>query len=141
MSETTDGLMPVFGRPRLLVADRSADNVGLTLDDLPEGAVCEADPVRIPITQDIPAGHKVALTDIRPGQAIVKYGAVIGYATAPITPGSHVHVHNVEVRVRLRPIAATPGRPPFRGRRQWPRRATISLATSDPAAPWRPATT
>ncbi|MFF1674498.1 hypothetical protein ACFVYG_00440 [Streptomyces sp. NPDC058256] len=50
MSETTDGLVPAFGRPRLLVADCSADNVGLTLDDLREGAVCDAGPARIPIT-------------------------------------------------------------------------------------------
>ena len=98
MSETTDGLVAALGRPQLLVADRGADNVGLTLVDLRAGATCDAGPARIPIGQDIPAGHKVALTDIPVGRAIVKYGAVIGYATAPITPGSHVHVHNVAVR-------------------------------------------
>jgi altronate hydrolase len=95
---TTATPAPSSNRPRLLVADRSTDNVGLTLNDLREGVTCDVGPARIPIAQDVPAGHKVALTDIEVGRPIVKYGAVIGYATAPITPGSHVHVHNLAVR-------------------------------------------
>lgn len=43
----------------------------------------------------IPAGHKVALRDIAAGQAVHKYGQVIGVATVPIHAGEHVHVHNV----------------------------------------------
>ena len=43
----------------------------------------------------VPIGHKVARTDIRPGDKILKYGAPIGVATADIPAGAHVHVHNV----------------------------------------------
>jgi len=43
----------------------------------------------------IPAGHKVALRDIAAGQPVRKYGQVIGVATASISAGEHVHVHNV----------------------------------------------
>ena len=32
------------------------------------------------------------------GRAVVKYGQVIGYASAPIAAGDHVHTHNVEMR-------------------------------------------
>ncbi|RJE79015.1 UxaA family hydrolase [Paracoccus sp. JM45] len=41
-----------------------------------------------------PAGHKIARADIAFGQAILKYGQIIGYATADITAGDHVHSHN-----------------------------------------------
>lgn len=42
---------------------------------------------------DIPAGHKIALKDIGAGGHIVKYGVVIGRATADIQKGSWVHLH------------------------------------------------
>ncbi len=42
----------------------------------------------------IPAGHKVAVRAHAPGEPIRRYGQIIGFATAPIAPGEHVHVHN-----------------------------------------------
>ena len=45
-------------------------------------------------TQRIPAGHKVAVRPIAQGEPIRRYGQVIGFATMPIAPGQHVHVHN-----------------------------------------------
>jgi altronate hydrolase len=42
----------------------------------------------------IPAGHKVAVRPHAPGEAIRRYGQIIGFATAPIEAGEHVHVHN-----------------------------------------------
>lgn len=43
----------------------------------------------------IPAGHKVALQRIAPGEAVYRYGNVIGFATGLIEPGDHVHVQNL----------------------------------------------
>ncbi|MDD2578552.1 MAG: altronate dehydratase family protein [Eubacteriales bacterium] len=43
----------------------------------------------------IPAGHKIARSDIRPGQPIRKYGEPIGVATRPIRSGQWVHTHNL----------------------------------------------
>lgn len=45
----------------------------------------------------VPAGHKVALDTIAPGQPIVKYGQIIGFASEPVEKGEHVHVHNVSM--------------------------------------------
>ena len=42
----------------------------------------------------IPAGHKVAIRAIGIGEAVRRYGQIIGFATQPIAPGQHVHVHN-----------------------------------------------
>ena len=45
---------------------------------------------------DVPFGHKCAVRPIAKGDAIRKYGQIVGRATAPIRIGDHVHVHNVE---------------------------------------------
>src|SRR6202021_1480555 len=42
----------------------------------------------------IPAGHKVAIRPISVGEPIRRYGQIIGFATAPIAPGQHVHTQN-----------------------------------------------
>ena len=44
----------------------------------------------------ISIGHKLARRAIAAGDPIIKYGAVIGTATAAIAPGTHVHLHNVK---------------------------------------------
>jgi|SRR5690625_1699980 len=48
----------------------------------------------IEVIESIPAGHKIALVDIKEGEHILKYGEVIGYATEDIAQGAHVHMHN-----------------------------------------------
>ncbi|GAC1346728.1 MAG: altronate dehydratase family protein [Acetobacteraceae bacterium] len=42
----------------------------------------------------IPAGHKVAVRALAEGEAVRRYGQIIGFATRPIEPGAHVHVQN-----------------------------------------------
>jgi LDH2 family malate/lactate/ureidoglycolate dehydrogenase len=53
----------------------------------------------IAIASEIPAGHKVSLCDIEPGEDIIKYGFAIGRADAAIAAGEHVHVHNLKSTV------------------------------------------
>src|SRR6202790_2767799 len=48
-------------------------------------------------TQRIPAGHKAAVRPIATGEAIRRYGQIIGFASAGIAPGQHVHVQNCEM--------------------------------------------
>ena len=43
----------------------------------------------------IPSGHKVATKAIESGQPVRKYAQIIGYASAEIAAGDHVHTHNV----------------------------------------------
>jgi altronate hydrolase len=45
-------------------------------------------------SEHVPAGHKVAVRAIAQGEAIRRYGQIIGFATQPIAPGQHVHVQN-----------------------------------------------
>ncbi|WP_094604456.1 Altronate dehydratase [Sporomusa silvacetica DSM 10669] len=44
-------------------------------------------------------GHKVALTDIRAGEHIIKYGFPIGHATVDIKAGQWVHTHNIKTNL------------------------------------------
>src|SRR6266850_3286801 len=50
------------------------------------------------VRERIPAGHKVATRAVAAGEPVRRYSQIIGFATQPIAPGQHVHVHNLEVR-------------------------------------------
>ena len=47
------------------------------------------------LPQAIPTGHKLARRNISAGEKVVKYGAPIGSARAPIPAGAYVHTHNL----------------------------------------------
>jgi altronate hydrolase len=50
-------------------------------------------------------GHKFAVRRIRAGEAVLKYGQIIGFAAADIPAGAHVHVHNVRADAFARDYA------------------------------------
>ena len=55
----------------------------------------------------IPLGHKVALTHLAPGEAVRRYGEVIGAASAEINPGEHIHMHNLRMAEQIdEPVSA-----------------------------------
>jgi altronate dehydratase len=47
------------------------------------------------VSETIPFGHKLAIRPIKKGEAILKYGEIIGVASKPIPAGAWVHTHNV----------------------------------------------
>ena len=49
--------------------------------------------------EDIPQGHKLALTAIPAGADVIKYGYPIGRARTEIQPGQWVHTHNLATRL------------------------------------------
>ena len=51
--------------------------------------------LRITLRDALPFGHKVAISALSKGQAVVKYGQAIGVANQAIDVGEHVHVHNI----------------------------------------------
>ncbi len=90
--------------PQLLVHDKR-DNVGVVVvENLQAGdemfcVVTEDDSdFKLRLKQDVPIGHKVALTDLKEGDTIIKYGEDIGRIIAPLTIGEHVHVHNLKTK-------------------------------------------
>jgi len=72
----------------------SSDNVVVTRAELSAGAHIPEEGIRC--RSAIPAGHKIATAIIKHGELVRKYGQVIGFATSDISPGEHVHTHNLE---------------------------------------------
>ena len=68
------------------------DNVVVALVPLAKGFELSDGTV---LNEDVDLGHKIALKDIRKGEAIIKYDNLIGYASEDIHRGDHVHVHNI----------------------------------------------
>src|SRR5262249_68800 len=90
--------------PQLLVHDKK-DTVGVVVvEGLTAGTdmlcVVTADDssFHLKSRMDVPIGHKVALTDIKSGDTVWKYGQDIGKAVANIAKGDHVHVHNLKTK-------------------------------------------
>ncbi len=71
------------------------DNVVVARVSLSRDQHLEVNGTTILVREAIPAGHKLAGRSIRTGEAVYRYGNVIGFATAPIEPGYHVHVQNL----------------------------------------------
>jgi len=75
----------------------ASDNVATLLDDISGGDVqiLGASSGQISFLEKISRGHKIALRDIAPNEAIMKFGVRIGHATQPIKRGAWVHLHNL----------------------------------------------
>jgi altronate hydrolase len=71
------------------------DNIAVARVPLSPGMQLRVDGVAISIHDSIPAGHKVAVTRIQPGEVVHRYGQAIGRAKEVIEPGRHVHTHNL----------------------------------------------
>jgi altronate dehydratase small subunit len=76
----------------------AADNVATLMADVALGetvaVVDSAGQSEMPVREKITMGHKIALTAIAEGEAITKFGVVIGIASRRIEPGEWVHLHN-----------------------------------------------
>ncbi len=90
--------------PQFIVHD-AADTVGVIVVEGVEkgveldGWVMENDSrIKITTLDGIPLGHKIALTSIKDGDTIVKYGHDIGKAVADIETGAHAHVQNIKTK-------------------------------------------
>ncbi len=70
-----------------------SDNVAVALAELAPGTTTS--PLDLVATEPVPHGHKLAVRPITKGEPIRKYGQIIGNATVDISPGAHVHVHNL----------------------------------------------
>jgi altronate hydrolase len=113
------------GPAALRIDDR--DSVAVALRPIAAGDRIDVAGESVLARQDIPAGHKIALTDLELEQQITKYGVPIGNATQPIRRGDWLHSHNVRtalsgvMKYRFTPAHDFPRppspvpRPSFRG--------------------------
>lgn len=80
------------------------DDVGVAVRDLKSGeeigaVTLEGQFVKnVKLVNDVPLGHKVAMSDIAQGKDVIEYGRAIGYATQAAVRGAHVHTHNLKTK-------------------------------------------
>jgi altronate hydrolase len=86
---------------KLPTADNAAihlhpsDNVAIARVPVAAGQTLRVEGNEFAAKDAIPAGHKVALMRIEPGENVYRYGHRIGRASRVIEPGEHIHTHNV----------------------------------------------
>jgi galactarate dehydratase len=71
-----------------------ADNVVIPVEDIQAGApvaggLCAA--------EDIPQGHKIALKALGPGEAVIRYGVVLGKLNVAVPPGGRIREDMLEL--------------------------------------------
>ncbi len=71
------------------------DNVSVALTKLKQGEEIDG----IVLKNNIPFGHKVALSYIKKGENVIKYGYPIGSAKSDIKIGEHIHSHNLQTNL------------------------------------------
>jgi altronate hydrolase len=87
--------MPPVPLAQVAVWLRPEDNVAVAARHLRPGLAVQLADRTVTLADRVGLGHKFALQPIRAGEAVYKYGQVIGFAAGDIAAGSHVHVHNV----------------------------------------------
>ncbi len=97
---------------QIAVQLRPEDNIAVAARHLAPGTEIAHDGGTLKLSGRVGMGHKVALRPIKKGAAVYKYGQVIGFASADIAPGDHVHVHNVAADAFERDYAFCRDRPP-----------------------------
>ena len=76
------------------------DNVAVALENIPSGESISWGEGTVIAKNDIPAGHKMALSFIKEGEKVIKYGNAIGIASRDIEAGSHVHTQNIKTGLK-----------------------------------------
>lgn len=91
--------------PTHFIVHDKADTVGVVVvEDVKPGQdltgwVMETDAtIHLKALDPVPLGHKIALADIRAGDAVLKYGNDVGRTVAAIGQGRHVHTHNMKTK-------------------------------------------
>jgi len=78
-----------------IIRINAIDNVAVAVSPIKRGQELVVGDKLLTSVSNIECGHKIALTNINSGNPVIKYGYPIGYATADIKIGEHVHTHNL----------------------------------------------
>ena len=84
--------------PQTILQLDPRDNVLVALAPLAAGTVVAYGKDSCPVTQAVPAKHKLAIVDLAPGDLIRMYGMVVGEATASIPRGGLISTRNTRHR-------------------------------------------
>jgi (2R)-sulfolactate sulfo-lyase subunit alpha len=93
MSEGSEGQVSCL-------AHREGDTVAVAVQDVEPGnaevaILSTGARSEVQVTEHIPLGHKLALTDMANGASVIEYGEPIALTLRPIVAGEMVHTHNI----------------------------------------------
>ena len=80
---------------RVLLLD-PADNIVVARSYIGDGEALLIDGESVELQGNAPIGFKISRSNISIGTAVLKHGAAIGSATAPIQKGQVIHVENMK---------------------------------------------
>ncbi len=87
--------MPAVPLTGVAVHLRPEDNVAVAARQLLPGQEFTFGGATFTPDRRVGLGHKIAVRPVAKGEAVRKYGQIIGFASEEIPAGGHVHVHNL----------------------------------------------
>lgn len=104
------------------------DTVAVALRPIKSGETVVLGELALTANQDIPQGHKIAVTPMKAGDNVIKYGYPIGHMLKEAEAGDWLHTHNVKTNLtgeltytyepKLHPIAPSKKKLTFNGYRR-----------------------
>ncbi len=76
-----------------------ADNVAVAIDALPAGETVNVEGIELTLGQDVPAGHKILLQDLKAGENVIKYGYPIGHLKEDHKAGDFICDVNIKTNL------------------------------------------
>jgi altronate hydrolase len=107
------------------------DNVLVALAPLAAGTLAHFGQASCPVTQPIPAKHKLALVDLKPGELIFLYGMVVGEVVEAIPRGGLLSTRNVRHRAGAYTAARQPVSFPLPDASAWTGRTFMGYHRAD----------
>ena len=89
------------------------DNVAVAISNLSKGEQLNVEGTEVTLLEDVPAGHKFTLKDIKEGENVIKYGFPIGHAKEELKQGRWAYDKNIKTNLagtleyEYKPISVT----------------------------------
>jgi galactarate dehydratase len=80
-----------------IIQIQKSDNVAISAEAVPKGASLVHGLESIAALDDIPQGHKIALRPLKKGDAVIRYGVVIGYLKKDAEAGAWINEYMLEL--------------------------------------------
>lgn len=89
-------LPPTKANDSRLILQSPQDNCLIAGAPLEAGERLVIEGETVCLEKRIDLGHKLARVALRADEKVLRYGAVIGHVTTEVSPGEHLHTHNME---------------------------------------------
>jgi altronate hydrolase len=107
------------------------DNVLVALAPLEAGTTVHYGAESCPVTQAVPAKHKMALVDLAPGDVIYLYGMIVGEAVTAIPRGGLISTRNIRHRAGAYSAERKPAELPLPDASPWAGRTFMGYHRAD----------